>query len=444
MRLRRFGITISLILSIFAVYSQELRKEFKLNFRAGISDVDFNYADNARQISDLIAFINNVNADSSLEIVGVDFCGAVSPEGSYAYNRKLANDRLNTLEKMVCNATDISADIISRDDNYIPWDELRALVLRSGLRNKQEVLDIISLPPHIVPYGNGGNIDERVLMLRRLNNGAVWSEISGFFDNLRSASAIFTTVRQTTPAEGMLPAPVIPEIVDRATTPKEPTVSHRVDTIYVIQQIQSVQPEPAAQPHAVGIVPDHDANLSANALPDCEITPKGHVKTNVLGWAVLVANAAIEFDVARHFSVEIPIYYSAQNLFRYQLKFRILQVMPELRYWFTPDNDGFFLGAHVGASSYNFAFNGEFRYQDHNRRTPAWGGGGTVGYRFGIGRGWKLEFAVGVGAYRTHYDIIENIPDGLRVGEVKKTYLGFDKLAISFCYTFNLRKGGRK
>lgn len=80
---------------------------------------------------------------------------------------------------------------------------------------------------------------------------------------------------------------------------------------------------------------------------------------------------------------------------------------------------------------YNFAINGDYRYQDHNRRSPAIGGGVSVGYRLPISRNnrWRMEFSLGAGVYSLHYDKFHNTPrtkDGLLVESVKKTYWGID------------------
>ncbi len=67
------------------------------------------------------------------------------------------------------------------------------------------------------------------------------------------------------------------------------------------------------------------------------ITPlqrRYYLKSNAVGWAMLVSNIAFEFDVAERLSVEIPIYFSAMNYFSSKVKFRTAMIQPELRYWF--------------------------------------------------------------------------------------------------------------
>ncbi|MEE1308569.1 MAG: DUF3575 domain-containing protein, partial [Bacteroidaceae bacterium] len=107
----------------------------------------------------------------------------------------------------------------------------------------------------------------------------------------------------------------------------------------------------------------------------------------------------------------------------------------------------FFAGAHFGLTYYNFAFNGDYRYQDHGGTTPAIGGGLSVGYRMPISKDnrWRMEFSLGAGVYPLHYDVFHNTKktkDGLMTETIKKTYWGIDQAAISFLYTFDLKKKG--
>ena len=179
-------------------------------------------------------------------------------------------------------------------------------------------------------------------------------------------------------------------------------------------------------------------------------TRQFHVKTNALGLGLGIANVAVEVDLGKHWSFTLPIYYSAWDYFKTTTKFRTLAVQPEFRYWFMSENEGWFLGAHYGLAYYNLAFDGDYRYQDHNRETPTMGGGVAIGYRTHLSNNkrWKLEFAVGGGVYPLRYDKFHNTPDtrkGLMVAsDIHKTYWGIDQAAMSLTYTFDLKKKGGK
>ena len=105
------------------------------------------------------------------------------------------------------------------------------------------------------------------------------------------------------------------------------------------------------------------------------------------------------------------------------------------------------MGAHFGLAYYNIATNGEYRTQDHDGTSPALGGGLAVGYRMPISKNnrWKMEFSIGAGAYKLHYDKFRNYHNGLLVNTEKKTYIGIDQVSVSLSYTFDLkRKGGAR
>jgi hypothetical protein len=172
-----------------------------------------------------------------------------------------------------------------------------------------------------------------------------------------------------------------------------------------------------------------------------------HIKTNTLGLGLAIANVAVEIDLAKHWSFTLPVYYSAWDYFKSTIKFRTFSVQPEFRYWLSDENDGFFAGAHFGLAYYNVAFDGDYRYQDHNCNTPAIGGGVSMGYRLPISKNnrWRVEFSLGAGAYTTHHDKFYNTPNtkgGLMKETIKKTYWGIDHAAVSFSYSFDLKKKG--
>ena len=177
-------------------------------------------------------------------------------------------------------------------------------------------------------------------------------------------------------------------------------------------------------------------------------TSQLHVKTNVLGLGMGIANAAVEVDICEHLSLTVPVYFSAWDYFKPTLKFRTFSVQPEVRYWFNRHNEGWFLGVHFGWGHYNYALNGDYRYQDHKQETPSMGGGAAMGYRTHLSKNkrWKLEFAVGGGAYPSRYDKFHNTTDtkkGLMVAsDVEKMYYGVDQIAVSLSYAFDLKKKG--
>ena len=167
-----------------------------------------------------------------------------------------------------------------------------------------------------------------------------------------------------------------------------------------------------------------------------------YVKTNAIGWGLAISNVSAEVDLAKHWSFAVPVYYSALNYFTSTIKFRTLAVQPEFRYWFNENNQKFFIGAHFGYAQYNIAVDGDYRYQDHGGKSPALGGGLSVGYRMPISKNdkWHIEFTLGAGVYGLHYDKFYNVNNGKLIETYRKTYWGIDNAAVNISYRFDLKK----
>ncbi len=417
---RCYIILILTLLGCTAAYSQENRSEIFVDFRVNSTQIESGYKDNATRISELINFLRQVHADSTINIVNISFCGAASPEGSYQLNRMLARKRMESLEKLVRSKVELPDSVVTYDDSYIPWEYLITQISESEISHKQEILSILGEKSEIVDYHSGRSIDNRILKLQKLDGGKVWQEmLRRFFSPMRNACVVFVTFR-TEPLQKI--EPVIAKVDSVYTIELTPTLPILLDSIQPVKQ-KSI----AEQWHRT---------LS--------------VKTNALGLGLAIANAAVEIDLCKHWSFNLPVYYSAWDYFSETVKFRTLAVQPEIRYWFSEQNlcnDGWYLGAHFGLAYYNIATNGEYRTQDHDGTSPALGGGLAIGYRMPISKNnrWKVEFSIGAGAYKLHYDKFRNYHNGLLVYTEKKTYIGIDQASVSFSYTFDLkRKGGAR
>lgn len=165
------------------------------------------------------------------------------------------------------------------------------------------------------------------------------------------------------------------------------------------------------------------------------------MKTNIGGWALAIANAAFEADTRNgRWSFQFPVAWSGWDYFSRTRKLRMLSFQPEARWWALrkTNGNGLFIGPHLDLAWYNVAWGGKRRYQDHDRHTPAYGGGLTVGGRVALGKSgkWAVEASVGAGVMRLDYDIFQNHSDGLLLGREKKTRWGIDQAAVSIVYHF--------
>ena len=418
MRIKKYYITlIFLLFCVVVTYAQDRRTEFLVDFRVNSTVIDSTYSDNAVRMQEIIDFLHKICRDSTINIVEVSFCGAASPEGSDQLNRRLARGRLTALENLVRKEVDIPDSLITRNDSYIPWNYLKKQIEDSDIIRTDEVIAILNENSLLVDYHYPNlHIDSRVVKLQKLDNGKVWQQINKlFFGQMRNASVVFITYKRELPA---------------------------------VQEPIIVQDTVVAEP-STEITPDTTAIVETTVPKIEEWNRKLYLKTNALFWGMGMTNVSAEIDLAKHWSFALPVTYSAWNYFTSTVKFRTLAVQPEFRYWFNENNQKFFIGAHFGYAQYNVAVDGNYRYQDHDGKSPALGGGISVGYRMPISKSdkWHIEFSLGAGVYSLHYDKFYNTPntkDGLMIESVKKTYWGIDQAAVSFSYSFDLKKKGGK
>ena len=413
MNIKNCCISLVFLLCTLGVYGQEKRMEVCVDFRVNKTNLDSSFSDNAIRVQEIISFLQEMRQDSTVRIVEVSFCGAASPEGSYQLNRQLAQGRLSSLEKLVRQEVEIPDSVITRNDSYIPWDILKSLVQDSELTHKEEVLAILDEESRLVDYHHPNtHIDNRIVKIKQLDEGRVWQQINRqFFSSMRNACTVIVTYRDELQTE--------PEVISQPVEPEVKTESEPAPVVV---------PEPEPVPEIITGTEGWNRQL--------------HVKTNAIGLAMAIANAGVEVDLAPHWSFTLPVYYSAWDYFKSTIKFRTFVVQPEFRYWFNENNHKFFIGAHFGYAQYNIAVDGNYRYQDHDGKSPALGGGISVGYRMPISKNdkWHIEFTLGAGAYRLHYDRFYNVNNGKLMDTHKKTYCGVDNAAVNISYRFNLNK----
>lgn len=333
------------------------------------------------------------------QVTRIDIEGAASPDGPVAFNTRLALRRAQALRNYLQSNTVLPDTLCHISSVGEDWEGLhRALPAVLSASDVRHVEQLIASQP---------DVDRREQLLRKLEDGRIWDALS---------TRVFPTLRRASM-----------------------TVSLRSgeQMHYTVSEPEPRTEEPVAQP-----VAEEPQPAEAAAAPAPEL--HWYLKSNIPAWALLWTNIAVEFDCASHWSVALPIYYSGFNYFTTKRKGRLFTVQPEARYWFRPDNQGLFVGAHLGLGWYNIAVDDAVRYQDHAADTPALGGGLSAGYRMGLGRTnrWHLEFTLGAGVYKLDYDKFINRHNGPRTERCRRTFVGIDNAAVSVCYNFGLKKGG--
>ncbi len=387
------------------------RDAMQIRFRVSTSHIDPKYMNNKDSLARIVEWINQVQRDSMVDIVSVEFGGAVSPEGSVRFNHYLSNARLSALEKYIRSKIEIPNNIIVRNDHYIAWDQLKEMVYKSDLTNKYEIIEILNSENR----STGEQLDSRINDLKKMDNGTTWRKLFNmFFVDMRNAYTVLVTQKSQLAIRHE-------RLKEQVVAPKKiiPDPMIATDNMYTLQNLETKQ-EPAMR--------------------------YMYVKSNLVGLGLLIANLGVEFDIGNYFSFSLPIYYSAVDYFSHTIKFRTFSVQPELRLWPTKNDDGLFIGAHMGFAYYNFAFNGNWRYQDKDGNTPTLGGGLSLGYRIPMSYNsrWKLEMAVGAGVYPLHYDVFHNEHNGPVYETRKKTYIGLDNILLGISYRIPFKKAQSK
>ncbi|MBQ2979876.1 MAG: DUF3575 domain-containing protein [Bacteroidaceae bacterium] len=392
--------------------AQEANSYVTLYFKVNRTVVDTMLFDNGARMNEFVDGINYIINSPSQKVLKVEIVSSASPEGPIKHNEFLARERANAARQYLSQYISFEDSIISIDSRTIDWEHLVRLVEEdeANIPNSKEIQDIIARTNERDTV-NGVVVNKRNQVLQTIDSGEAWDYMfENFFPEMRQATIIVTYERRA----HMLGAPAVQPIQETATLDAESA------PLLMMPQIAPVRTK-------VGSL---------------------YVKTNIPAWGLLIGNLGAEYCFAQNaFSVNLHVYYTALNHFVETRKFRTFAVQPEFRYYIPKTGlrgtRGLFVGAHAGMAYYNLALeSSEYRYQDHNGTSPAWGGGLSLGYRLPLSRDnkWNLEFVVGAGIYGLHYDTFYNVPNGKLTGTFYETYYGIDNAGITLSYRFDITK----
>lgn len=176
-------------------------------------------------------------------------------------------------------------------------------------------------------------------------------------------------------------------------------------------------------------------NEKASALPSSETVKSRYwaLKVNVPYAAAVVQNLEFEAQVARKWTVALPVMWSISDLAN-DHGLRTIALQPEARWWEGKrTGDGHFVGFHANLAWFNLKWN-DTRYQA--RHTPLMGAGISYGYKLPLSAHWGAEFSLGVGYAYMKYDMYYNIDNGAKRGTGSHHYFGPDRVAVSLVYRF--------
>ncbi len=166
---------------------QSADQDLAIYFHVGSSRIDPQYMNNERMLSNLVTAIEMIARSPDSKVARVVIAGFASPEGGTAINEHLAQARAEAVSGYIAGNTSLETDQIQIHNNSVAWDKLRAMVARSDMEYRDEVLNIIDTAPVWDARRKVGRLGQ----IMRLDHGNVYRYmLKNFFPYLRMGAYI--------------------------------------------------------------------------------------------------------------------------------------------------------------------------------------------------------------------------------------------------------------
>jgi hypothetical protein len=341
------------------------------------------------QLDSIVKLIDRIILDPQVQIAYVWIGGSASPEGPVWWNRKLGDYRSSALAKYLLSHCNISKDKVRVENLVEDWYSIYRRIESIDFPHKDFILQTISNEP---------DWDKRKQKIKSIDKGKTWWKlIKEVFPPYRNGRMVIVCSAEY---KGMTLTP-----------------------------IKSLIPL---------TIPTPSVNERMYASPFELKSPENRfyaIKTNALFLAALCANIGFEAELWRHWSIDLPIWYSPYDIRKPDRKIRLLATQPELRWWPGKAGEGFFVGPHAHLVGFNIALNDHGRYQDPNR--ALWGFGIGLGYALNLGaeKRWAIEFNIGAGYANYVYDTYRNWKNGYKFeSNIHDHYWGITRAGINIAY----------
>ena len=138
-------------LQIMVAQAEEKRRSFTrsayLNFKVNQSALLADYMNNPVELAKIYSSIDSIREDNNYRIARIEIVGYSSPEGSYAANARLSEQRAKALEQNLKHAYQLDDSMIDRRSVPENWEGLAAWLREYRPSYMQKVLDIIGQTP---------------------------------------------------------------------------------------------------------------------------------------------------------------------------------------------------------------------------------------------------------------------------------------------------------
>ena len=150
--------------------------EAYLSFKLNKSNILANFRENATELKKITSTIDLVKNDKNVEITDIDIHGFASPDGSYANNKRLANERAAALRNYVSSLYTINSKLFTYQATPEDWEGFKKKIQASHLADKEAILEIAnsSLAP-----------DDKDLKIRKLHPASYRYILDHIYPRLR-------------------------------------------------------------------------------------------------------------------------------------------------------------------------------------------------------------------------------------------------------------------
>ena len=333
----------------------------EVRFRVGQSNLDMNYANNAKRIDEFVEKVKAHYAHLPAKSLKLEVYGGASPEGPAELNRRLGEERGLALKNILLERLEYYLDKVTVINQGARWGSFYRMVEESNEPWKNEVLASLAKEPGQDEW----QTDPREEKLRKMRSGKIWKALSDkYLVPLRtSGSAVIV--------------------------PLEEQEKRYCDTL-VIRDTIVYLPDPC---------PKYEEPVNHDRV--------WALKTNFLLWGLAAPNVQIELPLGskNKWSIEGEVFWPWWIWSHSSHAHQCGNVGLELKRWLGNREkrhllDGWHLGLGVAAGYYDFEWEAHKGYQGEYLNVY-----GNIGYqhRFGKRKQWAVDGGIAIGWIPTKY-----------------------------------------
>lgn len=408
-------------------YTLPVHKEH-VSFRLESAVIDESFHDNSQRLSNTIAQLKKIYADSTLKITSVEFSAMASPEGGSALNHKLPLQRMEALESYIRSRINISDSIVSHSKKVVSWNSLDSLVVNSDMANRNQVSHIICNTPLFI-VSQGKIVGGRRKQLMDHNAGSTWHEMNRRF--LLNACVVVVTYEKVTPKQKQIQE-------ERVETELPPVVKEQPPVV-------------TEQPPVIKETVAHEPTVVNKTIVETTTKPfYMAIKTNALYDLLAIPNIGMEFNLGKKWSVATNWHYAWWKADPSSWYWRTYGGDITLRKWFgRKASQKPLTGHHIGIYGQILTYDFETGGRGYLGDRWSYAAGLEYGYSVPVGKRFNLDFTIGGGYLTGEYK--EYLPmDECYVWQATKNrhWFGPTKAEISLVWligngNINKGKGGK-